>query len=75
MNATALTSAQANLAAMMDRVWEYRTSLVIMRENDRPAVLLALDDYHALTETAYLLRSPNNARRLLEPIAELESRK
>jgi antitoxin YefM len=34
--------------------------------------MLSLDDYNALAETAYLLRSPNNARRLLESIAELE---
>jgi antitoxin YefM len=35
--------------------------------------MLSLDDYKSLEETAYLLRSPNNARRLLESIAELEA--
>jgi antitoxin YefM len=35
--------------------------------------MMSLDDYEALEETAYLLRSPKNARRLLESIAELES--
>jgi antitoxin YefM len=35
--------------------------------------MISLDDYEALEETAYLLRSPENARRLLESIAELES--
>ena len=34
---------------------------------------MSLDDYEALEETAYLLRSPKNARRLFEAIAELES--
>jgi len=35
--------------------------------------MLSLEDYEALQETAYLLRSPKNARRLLESIAELQS--
>jgi hypothetical protein len=34
---------------------------------------MSLEDYHSLEETAYLLRSPNNAQRLLESIAELEA--
>jgi antitoxin YefM len=36
-------------------------------------VMISLEDYQALEETAYLLRSPKNARRLLESIAELEA--
>ncbi|GAA3601445.1 type II toxin-antitoxin system prevent-host-death family antitoxin [Nocardioides ginsengisoli] len=32
------------------------------------AVLMSLDDYTALTETAYLLRSPANAQRLLDSL-------
>ena len=35
--------------------------------------MISLEDYQALEETAYLLRSPKNARRLLESVAELES--
>jgi antitoxin YefM len=38
-------------------------------------VMMALDDYEALEETAYLLRSPKNARRLLESVAELDAGK
>ena len=34
------------------------------------AVLMSLDDYKALQETAYLLRTPANARRLLESLAQ-----
>ena len=37
--------------------------------------MMSLDDYNALEETSYLLRSPKNARRLLDSIAELESGK
>lgn len=35
--------------------------------------MVALDDYEALRETAYLLKSPENARRLLGAIDQLES--
>jgi hypothetical protein len=41
--------------------------------NDDDHHQLALEDYQALEETAYLLRSPKNARRLLESVAELEA--
>ena len=34
---------------------------------------MSLEDYEALEETAYLLRSPKNTRRLIESIAELEA--
>jgi antitoxin YefM len=36
-------------------------------------VIVSLDDYQSLKETAYLLRSPGNARRLLAAIDRLES--
>ena len=36
-------------------------------------VMMSLEEYESLEETAYLLKSPKNARRLLESIAELES--
>ena len=35
--------------------------------------MLSLEDYQAMEETTYLLRSPKNAKRLLESIADLES--
>ena len=43
------------------------------RKNQRSVVMISLEDYQALEETAYLLRSPKNARRLMEAIAELEA--
>jgi antitoxin YefM len=47
--------------------------VIITRKNQRAVVMISLEDYQALEETAYLLRSPKNARRLLESVAELES--
>jgi len=37
--------------------------------------MISQEDYDSLTETAYLLRSPKNARRLLDSIGELEQGK
>ena len=46
--------------------------VIVTRKHLPPVAVMSLEDYQALTETAYLLRSPNNARRLLESIEELE---
>jgi toxin YoeB len=43
-----------------------------MRKSQRSVVMISLQDYQALEETAYLLRSPKNARRLLESIKEIQ---
>jgi len=72
MNAITYTAARANLARTMDRVCQDHEPIIITRNSDQSVVMLSLDDYSALEETAYLLRSPTNALRLLESIAELE---
>lgn len=73
MNAITYTAARANLASTMDQVCENHEPIIITRKADQAVVMLSLEDYNALAETAYLLRSPANARRLLESIAELEA--
>jgi antitoxin YefM len=72
MDAITYTAARANLARTMDRVCEDHDPIIITRNSEQAVVMLSLEDYSALTETAYLLRSPANARRLLESLAELE---
>ena len=49
--------------------------VIITRKRESPVVMLSLEDYQSMEETAYLLRSPANARHLLESIAELEAGK
>jgi antitoxin YefM len=73
MDAIPYTTLRANLAAEMDRVCEDHTPVVVTRKGSASVVMMSLDDYEALQETAYLLRSPKSARRLLESIAELEA--
>ncbi len=72
MNAITYTAARADLARAMDRVCDDHEPVIITRESEQAVVMLSLDDYNALAETAHLLRSPNNARRLLDSIAEVE---
>ena len=73
MRAISYTHAREKLAKTMEQVCDDHTPLIITRRNERSVVMLSLEDYEALEETAYLLRSPKNARRLLESIAELQS--
>jgi antitoxin YefM len=73
MDAITYTHARAKLAETMDRVCDDHTPVIITRKNQRAVVMISLEDYEALDETAYLLRSPKNARRLLRSIAELRS--
>jgi len=72
MQAITYTTAQAQLAATIDRVCEDHEPVIITRDDDQAVVMLSLDDYNALTESAHLMRSRANTRRLLDAIAELE---
>ncbi|MBU0657094.1 MAG: type II toxin-antitoxin system prevent-host-death family antitoxin [Gammaproteobacteria bacterium] len=72
MNAISYTAVRADLAKTMDRVCEDHEPIIITRNREQAVVMISLEDYKAMEETAYLLRSPANARRLLESIAELE---
>jgi antitoxin YefM len=72
MKAISYTAARENLAATMEKVCEDHDPVIITRKRSQSVVLLSLEDYESLQETAYLLRSPVNAARLSESIAELE---
>jgi antitoxin YefM len=75
MDAISYTAARANLAKTMERVCNDHSPVIITRKSETPVVMVSLEDYQAMQETAYLLRSPANARHLLESIAELEAGK
>jgi len=72
MNAITYTAARENLASTMDQVCLDRDPVIITRKRDQSVVMISLEDYEALEETAYLLRSPANANRLLNSINEAE---
>ena len=75
MNAITYTTARENLARTIEKVVSDRAPVIITKKNDMSVVMMSLDDYESLQETAHLLRSPTNARRLLESISELEEGK
>ena len=75
MNAISYTAARENLASTMDRVCNDHTPVIITRNRDQSVVMLSLEDFESLEETAYLLRTPANAKRLLEAIHTLENGK
>jgi antitoxin YefM len=75
VNAITYTAARANLANTMDRVCNDHEVLIITRNSDQAVVMLSLEDYNALEETAYLLRTPANAKRVLTAAAQLNAGK
>lgn len=75
MNAITYTEARETLAETIRRVCRDHTPVIITRKREDSVVMIAQEDYDALTETAYLLRSPKNARRLLNAIREIDAGK
>ena len=65
MRSITYTAARENLATTINKVCEDHAPVVITRNRDQAVVMLSLAEYEALQETAYLLRSPANAKRLL----------
>lgn len=72
MGAMSYTVARVNLARAMEKVCSDHAPVIIKRKRGSPVVMMSLEDYEAIQETKYLLRSPANARALLESIVELE---
>lgn len=73
MRTLSYTQTRENFASTLDAVEADREEVVVTRAGHEPVVIVSLQDYESLKETAYLLRSPVNARRLLGSIQRLES--
>lgn len=72
MRTMTYSESRANYAETLNKVVDDREEVVITRAGHDPVVIVALEDYESLKETAYLLKSPENARRLLASITRLE---
>ena len=72
MKALTYTAVRSNLAKTMKEVCDDHDPVIITRKQHDAVVMMSLEDYESLNETAYLLHSPRNTRRLLESIEELE---
>ena len=70
---TTYTQARAHLAEFLDKAVEDREIVIVHRKNSADAAIIAADDLRSLQETAYLLRSPQNASRLLAALERAHS--
>lgn len=73
MKTLSYTESRARYAEVLDSVVNDREEVVITRAGHEPVVIISLEEYESLRETAYLLRSPANARRLLDAMERLEA--
>lgn len=75
MDAISYSAARANLAKLMDKVNDDHAPVIVTRQGGNPVVVMSLEDFSALEETAYLLRSPANAERLMGAVANIRQGK
>ncbi len=73
MDALTYSYTRQHFADVMRQVNDDRAPVVVTSQRGKPVVIMSLDDYHALEETAYLLRNVKGAKRLMEAIEELQS--
>ena len=73
MRAITYSEARAELATTIKRVCRDRAPVIITRKREDAVVMMSLADYESLNETAYLLRNPRNAKRLLDSVRQLDS--
>ena len=72
MDVLSYSDARANLKAVMDRVVNDRTQIVITRQRAEAVVMVSLSDWNAIAETMHLLSTPTNAERLRRSVRQLE---
>ena len=75
MNVTTISEFRKNTKKYIDNIIEEQDILVIARNDNRSIVLMPLDQYNGMTETEYLLSSPENAKRLLRSLADAKAGK
>jgi antitoxin YefM len=73
MKTMSYTESRARYAEVLDAVVSDHEEVVITRAGHEPVVIVSLEDFESLRETAYLMRSPANARRLLDAMERLEA--
>lgn len=72
MKTISFSESRANYAATLDAVANDHEEVLITRAGKPSVVVIAVDDYTSMVETAFLMRVPANAQHLLDSIAELE---
>lgn len=67
---TTYTQARASFASLLDQVTNHREIVVVQRRGEEDVAMIAASELESLTESAYLLRSPANAERLLSALGK-----
>jgi antitoxin YefM len=75
MDTLSYSAFRTQLAKILDKVNLDHKPMLITRQNGKPAVVMSLEDFQSYEETAYLMASPENAKRLNRSIQEIESGK
>jgi antitoxin YefM len=75
MKTLSSTELRANLARVMDEVNDDHEPVIVTRAGGKPVIMVSLEDWASMDETAYLLTSPENARRLREAVRDLDAGK
>jgi len=65
---TTYTQARANFATLLDQVTQNREVVIIQRRGGENVAMITADELSSILETAHLLRSPANAKRLLSAL-------
>ena len=73
MEAISYTTVREHLSKTMERVCDNHEPIIITRKKSRSVVMMSLEDYNSIEETAYLLRSPANAQNLRESVVQYET--
>ncbi|QGH61355.1 YoeB-YefM toxin-antitoxin system antitoxin YefM [Serratia proteamaculans] len=73
MKTLSFSEARQNFASVMNETFDDKAPILITRQKGTACVIMSLEEYESLEETAYLLRSPSNARHLMDSITELKS--
>lgn len=73
MRTISYTESRRRYAEVLGSVTDDREEVIVTRAGHEPVVMVALDEYNALLETAHLMRSPANAERVLAAIQRLDA--
>ena len=75
METTTFSDFRKHMKEKLDKVYEDRDILIIKRSENKDVVVISLDDYNSMNETAYLLSTKANAKELLEAVKDVEEGK